>query len=716
MSDASAWPATSTYAPAPLRIPEPGGPPPPLPDPLVAGYTAPHDEEVTEDQIHPPVIATRSLRGGCYLIRYTPVQAAPAINSIHYDGTLRVERNGTHVTASGDLYLHQIPVFTPPSPLPVPPAALMEPSPADGIPIFARNRYRYYVRVTKILQAATVAGRFTLSFELHRFTAATSSWTLEDKFTAVMAWVPAPAGYPSTADYLSGEVRNSSGTVVASLTMGWVSPFLRRAVLEIDRVPQSERPVDNGAGVNWKTIFDLVGWDLTVRESNADVVEPSEESWSDAEMHATMLARRDSADLDSEWRYHVLCVRLIDVTARGIMYDSGATDSNQVPREGAGIASHWIVPNADPWGLIKGKRFGTAAGPYFRTAVHEIGHAMGLYHNTSDFGIMNTTDVIAASALPPVQFPNNIRWAHAPDDQKRLRHMPDIWVRPGGVAFGMSYSVAPISADDMIQDAPGLVLKVAPLLPSVPIGAPVRINFALVNVSSQALPAPATLSMKTGFVRGKVVDPSGTVRNFLPVVLCVDEDPLQMLEPGGSVAHSVTLLRGPQGALFPAGGVYRVSVEVTWEAGGAELGVTGETSVMITSAESAEHADAALKILSTPDALLTLAIGGDHLEEGIAAIQAGAENPTLRPHYAWVEAKRLGRRFFDREPDHQAVADLLGDDSVLSSAEIRRVAEMVKETGDQASTDGSSGIAGMLRAKARDTDLDDATLRMLDEL
>ena len=45
------------------------------------------------------------------------------------------------------------------------------------------------------------------------------------------------------------------------------------------------------------------------------------------------------------------------------MYDNSGTDSNNVPREGAAISSHWIVPNSDPWGLIKGMRFGTVAGP-----------------------------------------------------------------------------------------------------------------------------------------------------------------------------------------------------------------------------------------------------------------------------------------------------------------------------------------------------------------
>lgn len=65
--------------------------------------------------------------------------------------------------------------------------------------------------------------------------------------------------------------------------------------------------------------------------------------------------------------------------------------------------------------------------------MHEIGHAMGLLHNTVNNGFMNTTDVIAASATPPANpFPNNVIFSYADDDKRRLRHYPDIHVRPGG--------------------------------------------------------------------------------------------------------------------------------------------------------------------------------------------------------------------------------------------------------------------------------------------
>ena len=205
--------------------------------------------------------------------------------------------------------------------------------------MLARSRYRYYLRVTQILEQFTVGNSFTLGFEMYRF-AAPNTWTNEGAFTARMVWIPAPAGYPSSGDFLAGNVKNSAGAVVGRLTMGWVSEHLRKITVEIDRVSASESPLNNGSGVDWKSVFDGVGWDVTIDESDTNVAEPSGDSWSDAEMHQALLARRDATDLDAEWRYHVLAVRLIDSTPRGIMYDAGATDSNSVPREGVGIASH----------------------------------------------------------------------------------------------------------------------------------------------------------------------------------------------------------------------------------------------------------------------------------------------------------------------------------------------------------------------------------------
>jgi hypothetical protein len=110
---------------------------------------------------------------------------------------------------------------------------------------------------------------------------------------------------------------------------------------------------------------------------------------------------------------------------------------------------------------------------------------------------------------------------------------------------------------------------------SVPLGAPVRVNLRLTNVSNVPLQAPSSLSLGSGLVKGQVTDPSGVVRTFSPLVICLDKVPLRILELETSITDSLTLLRGGQGALFPAAGLYHMYVEAHWDADGAEMPVTG---------------------------------------------------------------------------------------------------------------------------------------------
>lgn len=714
-------------------IPNPEGPFPPLPDPLPPFPEPPTSQPMPFPQpfsepLQPipwprpwPPIQRRSLRCGCYLVNYK----LNGSSLVMYDGTLRVECHNNGRTASGDLYQRAIILLPhiPGSPRILRgPILLPGPNPAAGIPILARNRFRYYLRVTQILEWFTFGNSFTLGFEMWRFTKSAGAWssggtwTNEGTFTALMTWQAAPAGYPSNGDYLAGDVKNSSGTVVGRLTMGWVSQYLRKATVEIDRVNQSEAALNNGTGVDWRAMGDGIGWDITVDESDINVADPSGESWSDAECHAEMLARRDASNLDTEWHYHVLCVRRLDSTERGIMYDACGGDSNNVPKEGCAISSHWTIPRTAEWGLVQGMRFGTAMAPYFRTAVHETGHAMGLYHNTVDNGFMNTTNVIASNSLTPGSpaFPNNVQWSYNDEDAKRLRHMPDIYVRPGGTPFGTSYASTPISPTDLEVENEGLDLHVAPVIESVPLGAPVRINIELVNTTNEPASAPTTLSMKSGLVKGKVIDPAGAVRTFSPLILCVEDHLVAPLNPKGSVRHSITLLRGAQGALFPMPGAYRIIVEVHWDSGGVETVVTGKTDVMVTSAIDEAHAQAALKVLSTPDALLTLVLGGDHLLDGIETIQTALKNPVLRPHFAYIEAKRVAERFGKRKANLKAASDLIDDSTVMSPAEVKRAVGLVKAEG----ADSAAGkkVAKTLKSKVGTLKISDDIKKLVDSL
>ena len=697
--------APGTLSPVPFPGPGPLPGPGPFPGPWPLPVPGPF----------PPFIL-RNIRCGCWLVSYRPVGAG----LVAYDGTLRVECHSAGRTASGDLYQRPVLLIPPPGPFPLPlpvplprpPLAILgfPPNPAAGIPILPRSKYRFYVRVTSLPENWYVGNHFNLGFELYRFTAP-NTWALASTLTAQMTRMAAPAGFPSASDYAEGDVKNAAGAIVARFTMGWLSKYFRRATLEIDTVAGSERPLDSGAGHNWTSVMDEIGWQLNVVLSDTNVVEPSGNSWSDAEMHAAMLARRSAVNLDKDWRYHLLAVKNIDSTPRGIMYDNGGTDSNKVPREGAGIASHWTI-DAN-WGSVGGQRFGTAKAPYFRTAVHEIGHAMGQYHNSLDFGFMCTSPEIVAGATPADPFPGNIRWAYHATNLKQLRHYPDPFVRPGGVAFGdASPATPPITPTDFEANLEGLDLEVHPLLGEVPIGAPVRIDHRLVNNSAQPIAVPVKLSLKSEAIRGTVEDPAGTLRSFRTVVRCVEDDAFRMLAPGEFVTESATLMRGAEGALFGCPGMHQVTIEAHWESNGVVIATHGQASVLITGVVDARHGAAAHKVLATPDAQLVLAIGGDHLAEGMAAIQLALDSPVLRPHFAAIEAKRVGRRFGKRKADVKGAADLIDPDTVMSGAEIGKLASLAAGSTPAVTKE----LAKTLKAKAKNVPMPQAASDALDAL
>src|SRR5262245_45710154 len=213
-------------------------PVPPLPDTIAP--PAPPVEPSPER----PAEAVKGLRPGSYLINYTPTVSFFA----SYDGTLRIDASGERLLASGDLYQRDIVTDAVGTPALGPP-----PDPAGGIPVLPIKSYRYYLRVTEL--AETKDG-IRLVFESHRhnalqfdfFDGSIPNWIKEGPFSALLLRTEAPAGFPAHGDFFVGDVATQAGDTIGQMSIGYLSSYLRKATVEIDRVSYSEPPLASGIG------------------------------------------------------------------------------------------------------------------------------------------------------------------------------------------------------------------------------------------------------------------------------------------------------------------------------------------------------------------------------------------------------------------------------------------------------------------------------------
>jgi len=645
---------------------------------------------------------------GCYYIRLIPT-SLHIPSRYQYEGTMRFQRIGGTILSSGDLYNNDIcksPTFCP---------SLSGSNRINNIPVFPRKQYAYYLRVIDVKESAELGKTVIMNIEHFRFDHAAASWSIGDILTVELKYSTAPDGI----HYWLGNIRTRTNVVLGQMAAVWISPFLRQAVVEIDCAAESECPLKNENGDDWQSVFKKAGWDMTIEAGDENVKEPEDLSWSNSELHKAMLDYRKRTNPDKEWRYHLLAVHKLDDDVFGMMYDNTIYDIDKIPREGAAIASHVMFSKDDCWGKCKNGRFGEFQNPYFRTAIHEIGHALMLYHpdNPYENYFMQKTIQIAGNAAVPVQFPDNIEWSFSPRDIRLLGHLPDIAIRPGGISFGTPNERLPVNARDEVMEVDDLDLKVTPHHDVVPFGAPVRVNFSLINRSkTEKKIVPDKLSMKTGQISGRVIDPLGTTRDFATIMHHTDEIKTQELEAGEKINHSVTLLWGTHGPLFLTSGYYRVIIELNWHIDGVMVRVSGSAGIMITPPKDDEQARAALKIFSTPEAFLALSIGGDHLEEGYDAINNAVRHPVLKHHYKLSAAKRSGQRFFKRKPDLKEAVEMIDEETVMSPAELIRFAKILRNFAKETEKEVVEKMSAILLSKAKELDVEEEVLLIINRI
>jgi hypothetical protein len=600
-----------------------------------------------------PKFCNLSLPGGCYRLSVRPQKSF-----VEYRGTLRVDRSGASPVISGDLYRFlNLPSIvseavttatvlkgdTGPKANATTTGALSEVSLAGlslfarslNIPIYPRNKYHSYLKGTGLSVPVFSFGACAVTITMQEyfytqppvgqfngtFPASPGSRTIK----MVLTPAPAPLGY--TSSYFEGRLYENN-VDKGSVALGWVSPYFRRATIEIDTVSGAVAPQAVGAE-SLRSIYGKAGWDVGVIYDQTNIPIPGGVNptacWSNANLHALMLSvRNPTTNLDAEWHMHLVVVPAAMGCGRGVMYDTIT-----VPREG--VASFCD----DGYGANESGNFGTASNQkqrnvpraFLRSATHETGHGFNQIHQEQEGGadnsIMTTTPSVADVLGGPLTgapgvFPDNINLAFNEHVRHHLVHFPDIAVRPGGMTFGSGHSSTLPQADRTYFSPSELELALEVDSTRIELGEPLPLTWTLTNRSSEPIPVPSDLTIEAQHTFIDVADSSGNVREMPSFVIRTDKASVMALEPGASISEHTRVFWGSNGFAFEQPGHFVVEVRVLWSIAGIPVGVKAAQHVWVNFPQTQLDNDAAAELLH-PEVGKYVALGGgaNHLTEAV---------------------------------------------------------------------------------------------------
>lgn len=534
------------------------------------------------------------------------------------------------------------------------------------IPHFPMASYRYYLEVQSIQEAGPGLG---LEMTAHEYDPVGK--TLKQRGTMQVSLKPTSDGKALQGDLMNGEERRGM------FYLQWINDNIRRADLRLFAVPpdnstklklpgrdveamiaglaQARAPrgpalsstdsngADSGRVPGWEELFKSIGWDLTVSEFKDTDAPVKRDAWAAYDLSEAGQRLRQGVD-PNDWTYDLLCVSTFESSDYlGIMFDAEATDLNERPRESAAVAAlqrlgegKLKVPFQD---LLGG-------AAYYRTALHEIGHAMNLTHNLQGKSIMNTTGLLlqlAARAKQgqeavPLRFEPD--WRFSCDDAEWLQHAPDIAVRPGGISrrgVRLQREIKPAPAPLSLQAEAEMLLVIDPVRKFFPFGAPIRLDYTLFN-HGRAMAVPEDISLRGGYVMGRVTGPDRMRRFFRSLFrscdMTVTEDRLDELKTGQRRESGMTVLRGIDGPLFPKAGAYEIELEIRWDANDQTHRVVGQTFVTVAAADPDDPAQAiAAAMILNDSSMMPALVQGLIDRNGLRALSVALRSPSLAEHY-----------------------------------------------------------------------------------
>ncbi len=583
-------------------------------------------------------ICTKDLQEGCFKMVYRP---STSILLPYYSGTLRVENKaGGGKAISADLYKYAGLVIS----TPVVVSALHDVDDGSGIPIHARNKYYSYLRGTSYSRPTITATKCTITVEFDEFVynappAGSFNGSFNNTLTRKIKIVVEPT---ATATVFTG--RLYEGTIdKGSVELTWVSKYFRRGVVEIDTLKGAVAPQPLNPGTaseeSFTTVYETVGWRMTPVYNETNIAVPAgvtaTDCWSDANLHALMLAHRSAAvTLDSEWRYHMMVVPGKMGCSRGKMYDQTGAH-----REGVVSYSDDGYPTSDSL------NFGTAANQkqrntpraFLRSASHELGHCCNMQHQEleggADNSIMTTTPSVAdvlggpASGAPGV-FPTNINLGFNDHCRHHLIHFPDPVVRPGGMnwtaghpSLGGAFSPEADGGRAFVP-AESIELVIKTQTDRVKLGEPLLMAWEVINKTKEDFHMPNDIGLNIDYTQVSVTDADGTTTDIPSFIVECEHSSIKKLEPGKKIAAATNLYWGSNGFAFNKPGKHRVDLTIRWTYKNTQYGLTAHKNVWVDYPVTDKDNEIAAA-MTHPEVGMFVALGGNayHLKEATARIE-----------------------------------------------------------------------------------------------
>ncbi|MBI3530870.1 MAG: hypothetical protein HY067_23240 [Betaproteobacteria bacterium] len=557
-------------------------------------------------------------------------------------GTLRVEKNGTSYAVSGDTYRYSwfdvllgggIPSFGP-----------------TTIPIYARNRYNSYLKVTAVNIPFISKGacKIHLTVEEYDYTqpaAGSFDGTFPASASRVMdiylMSIAPPAGF--AGPYFTGQVY--IGGVLQgnlSVTLAWVSAMFRRATVEVHTMAGSvaPAPVPSGGGSEYfNTIYAKAHWDLTVLTDPNPVPVPTTmpptvptACWPSNALHAVMTSLSDfsAVNLDATWHMHVLVVQAQLGCGRGVMFDT-----INVPREGVASFCEDGYPSSDSawFGSAANQQQKNVPRAFLRSCTHEITHGFNQIHQEQEGGadnsIMTTTPSVANTIhAASGTFPDDINLDFNSHVRHHLRHLPDPIIRPGGMTFTAGHNGIPVPSEDEadhttdeVVQHPSLELSLEATKHRVKIGEPLHLTWTMTNSGSDTIQAPNFVGIEHDFAELRVVKSDGSALDVAPFVIVCDASQLSDLKPGETRTAEHHLFWSTQGFSFDAPGKHTVELTVSWNAGDIKVGATDSLEVLVDYPVTERDNDVIAHMMN-PEVGKFIALGGHayHLKEAVSRV------------------------------------------------------------------------------------------------